>query len=82
MTHIITSLSLCDNSSMEGDPVECINSDDSMKPAQATGSPSMPDSEKKMSSPWIEKYEMGTGKDRINIRIFKEPDPGPVRPEA
>lgn len=37
-------------------------------------SPVIPDSGKKeTSSPWIEKYEIGSGKDRINVRIFREP---------
>jgi hypothetical protein len=45
--------------------------------------PVIPDSGKKEpSSPWIEKYEMGTGKDKINVRIFKEPEPEPVILEA
>jgi len=36
--------------------------------------PVIPDSGKKeTSSPWIEKYEIGSGKDRINVRIFREP---------
>jgi hypothetical protein len=42
--------------------------------AQATVVPVLPDAgRKETASPWIEKYEMGTGKDRINVRIFKEP---------
>jgi len=43
----------------------------------------IPDSDKKeTSSPWIEKYEMGSGKNKINVRIFKEPDPEPVKLET
>ena len=39
----------------------------------------IPDSKgKATSSPWIKKYEMGSGKDKINVRIFKEPAPEPV----
>jgi len=30
------------------------------------------------SSPYVEKYEMGTGKNRINVRIFKEPPAIPI----
>ncbi len=33
---------------------------------------------KKTSSPFVKKYEMGTGKNRINVCIFKEPLPEPV----
>ena len=41
----------------------------------------IPDSKgKATSSPWIEKYEMGSGKDKINVRIFKEPTPEPLVP--
>ena len=51
--------------------------------ALSTVSPIVPDSAKKeTSSPWIEKYEMGTGKNKINVRIFKEPDPEPVSLET
>ena len=34
---------------------------------------------KATSSAYIEKYEMGSGKDRINVRIFKEP---PTEPDT
>jgi len=33
---------------------------------------------KATSSPFVKKYEMGTGKNKINVRIFKEPPPEPV----
>jgi len=33
---------------------------------------------KAISSPFVKKYEMGTGKNKINVRIFKEPPPEPV----
>ena len=32
---------------------------------------------KATSSPFVKKYEMGTGKNKINVRIFKEPTPEP-----
>ena len=79
MTHIITSLCLRDNGCMEEYPMELITQPgDSMKSSQSAGVPAMPDSEKQTPSPWIEKYELGSGKNKINVRIFKEPDPEPV----
>jgi hypothetical protein len=43
--------------------------------------PVLPPSEPKATSPFIETYEMGSGKNRINVRIFKEPTSEPA-PEA
>lgn len=49
--------------------------------SQAPVVSALPDSgRKETSSPWIEKYEMGSGKDKINVRIFKEPKPEPIVP--
>jgi hypothetical protein len=43
------------------------------EPSQpTTDSPSVAP-ETKTTSPFIEKYEIGSGKDKINVRIFKEP---------
>ena len=51
--------------------------------SQSTVVPAIPDSKgKATSSPWIEKYEMGSGKNKINVRIFKEPQVEPVILEA
>ena len=52
-----------------------------------TASPAAPPTShpegKATPSALVEKYEMGSGKDRINVRIFKEPptEPAPVIPE-
>ena len=37
---------------------------------------------KATQSAFIEKYEMGSGKNRINVRIFKEPTAEPVTLES
>ena len=39
-------------------------------------------SKEKATSPFIETYEMGSGKNRINVRIFKEPTSEPAVPES
>ena len=71
MTHIIKSLCLRDNECIDGCPSLTTMAGER---AQATVVPVLPDAgRKETASPWIEKYEMGTGKDRINVRIFKEP---------
>jgi len=46
--------------------------------------PEPPPSKEKATSPFIETYEMGSGKNRINVRIFKEPtsEPEPAVPES
>jgi hypothetical protein len=37
---------------------------------------------KDTASPWIEKYEIGIGPNKINVRIFKEPATEPVLLES
>ena len=66
---------------------DAIPATDEQSPSAADSpviAPEPPPSKEKATSPFIETYEMGSGKNRINVRIFKEPtsEPEPTVPES